>query len=104
MPVTSRRHAIRAAGTLSLGALLAACVAAPPPSPYPPVPPPRAEIVPSRRRPEEVFQPGHWQWNGRDYEWIPGHLLMQPARTARFVPGHWDARGGSWVWVPAHWA
>ena len=71
----------------------------PPPVRYevaPPLPPERVETV--------VWDPGHWHWNGRDWEWIPGHYVERPHREARWEPGHWAERpNGSWVWVEGHW-
>lgn len=71
--------------------------------PYPPIPPLRAEVQPPRTRLGEVFVPGHWHWDGREYQWNPGHWTVQPVGMARFVPGRWAARGGNWEWIPAHW-
>jgi hypothetical protein len=101
LPLPGRR-ALLGSGTILLGAALAGCVAAVP-NPYPPIPPLREEVPPPRRGAEEVFVPGHWHWNGRDYEWIAGHWTAQPAGMARFVPGRWVARHGAWEWIPAHW-
>src|SRR5215207_8303165 len=40
-----------------------------------PAPPPlRAEPAPGHRR-GHVWSPGHWQWRGHRYVWIPGHYI-----------------------------
>src|SRR5882724_392175 len=69
-------------------------------------PPPRVEVVPAPPRPREVveWEPGRWQWEGREYRWIPGHYIERPRREAVYVPGHWDERpNGRWVWIGPHW-
>jgi hypothetical protein len=94
-------------GRLARGALLAGlalsvtgCVVEPA-NPYPPVPAPRVEVVPPAPARAVVWQPGHYQWNGAAYVWVPGRYI---ARTGgRWVRGHWQRAGGGWVWVRAHW-
>lgn len=71
----------------------------PPPMRYevaPPLPPERAELM--------VWDPGHWHWDGHDWDWVPGHYVKRPHREAHWVPGHWDARpNGTWIWVAGRW-
>ncbi len=72
-----------------------------------PPPPVRVEEVPPppAAHPESfVWQPGHWRWDGRDYEWHPGHYERRPARTAYWVAPEWVERQGRWVFRPGHWA
>lgn len=71
---------------------------------YPPPPPPlRPERVPGRPpRGDLVWQPGHWQWNGRSYVWVPGQWVVR-RRRGRWRPGRWVRRGGGYVWVPGGW-
>jgi hypothetical protein len=72
---------------------------APPPTRYevaPPAPRDRVEIL--------VWDPGRWRWDGRDWEWVPGHYVERPHREAHWEPGHWNERpNGSWVWIEGHW-
>ena len=71
-----------------------------------PPPPPRYESVPPPPRGAVelfVWQPGHWHWDGRDYDWKPGHYEKRPAKTAEWVAHAWVARGNQWVFVPGHW-
>ena len=73
--------------------------------PYAPPPPPRYEPPPPPPPPGRmIWRPGHWNWNGVRYVWVPGHYIVRPPVANRWVPGHW-ARGpyGHWHWVPAHW-
>lgn len=70
----------------------------PPPAPrYEATPPPPTGVV--------VWEPGHWNWNGRDWEWAPGQYVARAQPDAQWIPGHWAQRAGSgWVWVPDHWS
>jgi len=74
-------------------------------SPYAP-PPPRYEVVPAPppgRHSFVVWDPGHWNWDGRQWIWIPGHYEERPHPHAVWVVGHWAPRHGQWVWIPPHW-
>lgn len=110
--VPSSRLLLTAAVALPLLSLAAGCVVeerrpavevvAPKPPPAvryevaPPLPPQRMEVV--------VWDPGHWRWDGRDWDWVPGHYIERPQREARWEPGHWVERpNGTWAWVEGHW-
>jgi hypothetical protein len=56
-------------------------------------------VPPPPRGVRMVWQPGHYQWNGADYMWIPGQYVPARETYHRWVHGHWDGP----VWVPAHW-
>ena len=80
---------------------------APPPStatlaPTPP-PPPQAETPPPAPSPSYVWEPGHWSWNGVQYQWQPGRYITKPTTTATYTPGHWEQRPEGWVWVGGTW-
>ncbi len=99
-----RRHLFATLALAPLG--LAGCVQ-PQSSGYAPVPAARREQIPPPPRggDRHVWQPGHWQWNGRAYEWVAGHYVEYSRhRGGRWVPGHWVQRGREQVWVPGHWA
>jgi hypothetical protein len=68
-------------------------------------PPPRVEVVPPPPAPieREVWVPGHWRWNGRDYVWDSGHYIERPSVRAEYESGHWVQTAGGWTWVPGHW-
>jgi hypothetical protein len=74
-------------------------VARPPPplrvEPPPPAPPGDPAIF--------VWQPGHWRWDGREYQWHPGHYEKRPAKAASWAPAEWVERNGQWVYRPGHW-
>ncbi len=88
---------------LAILLLLAACVA----SSGPPaaIPPPMAETVP--KPPVSplplVWQPGHWDWTGSSYVWIPGQYVDTAGHGSTWMPGWWEKLDSGWVWHPAHW-
>lgn len=86
---------------LGIGVAVSGCVVQPA-NPYPPVPAARVEVIPPRPQPNLIWQPGHYQWNGRVYAWIPGRYVNR-APGGRWVPGHWVWFNGRHVWVAAHW-
>jgi hypothetical protein len=69
-------------------------------------PPLRTEVIPvlPRERVElEVWQPGHWRWNGREHVGVEGHYAPRPRREAVWIPAHYDRRPGGWVFIEGHW-
>ncbi len=70
--------------------------------PYRPVPEMREERIPEMRH-GRIWEPGHWHWNGRDYEWIRGHEIEHRPHYRRYVHGEWVRRGHEHVWVGPHW-
>jgi WXXGXW repeat (2 copies) len=115
MPSMARRTWL-AGLTLPLLALAAGCVVErPPPRPAgeveiiaPRAPPAvRYEVAPpppAGRADVVVWERGHWHWDGRDWEWVPGHFVERPHRQAEWVEGHWAERpNGAWAWIPGHW-
>jgi hypothetical protein len=96
----------RAALLVTLSLSVVGCVVQPDnsyaPNPYPPVPAARIEVVPQPPRRAMVWQPGHQQWDGREYRWEPGRYLDRPYGT-HWVAGQWARSNGRWVWVAAHW-
>lgn len=83
--------------------LAAAC--APLDPDHPPVPPPLAEQVPAppRVRVTLIWQPGHYEWDGRTYLWQPGAWVERAGHGTLWQDGYWQRRGAQSVWVPAHW-
>lgn len=95
--------------TLPIGMLLAAALglascAAPPP---PPVPPAKAETVPLPpvSGSPQLWQPGHWDWNGHGYDWIAGQWIARDGHPNKWMPGYWakNSDTGNWNWQPGHW-
>lgn len=73
------------------------------------VPPPlKAEIRPKPpvSEDEQIWQPGHWDWNGTSYAWREGAWIKkQPATGSLWMDGYWkrDKMPAPCYWVPAHW-
>jgi hypothetical protein len=70
-------------------------------------PPPRVETIPQPPSAEAqvmYWQPGHWMWNGANWEWASGQYVQRPAPQAVWQPGHWAQQpSGGYVWVDGHW-
>lgn len=69
-------------------------------------PPLRQEVIPAlppARAELEVWQPGHWRWDGREHVWVEGHYVARPRRGAEWIPAHYDRRPGGWVFIEGHW-
>ncbi len=65
--------------------LLAACAESSPPAP---IPAPLAETIP--RPPVSPvplkWQPGHWDWTGTSYVWIPGQFVESAGLGGTWMP------------------
>jgi len=83
--------------------LLAGCAAAYPT--HPPVPPIRAEQVPTPPHSQVVliWQPGHFDWNGVEYIWIPGEWVDRAGHGTLWQDGYWQQSAQTSQWLPAHW-
>jgi hypothetical protein len=72
--------------------------------PYRPGPPPPLRLEPPPGRPpgpRRVWEPGHWVWTGRGYDWVSGHWVR--ARRGTWHHGDWEDRRRGPVWVPGGW-
>lgn len=73
-----------------------------------PVMPPavREEFVATPAGPPDrvVWIPGHYDWNGAAYYWVPGRYIDRPRPGLYWEPGRWVAVGGRWEWYAGHWA
>lgn len=72
---------------------------------HPPVPPPLPERVtaPPASSSVLIWRPGHYDWNGSSYAWIPGEWVARAGHGALWQDGYWRRSGGTSVWVPGHW-
>ena len=61
----------------------------------------RQEAIPAARR-GHVWQPGHWQWNGRRYVWAQGTWLRERRGYAYSEP-RWKERDGRWEFERGNW-
>lgn len=73
----------------------------PPPAPTPP--PLRIEERGVAPTTTYAWIPGHWEWNGRDWDWAHGKWVEPPYTEAVWVPSQWEWNDHEWVWVPGHW-
>jgi hypothetical protein len=72
---------------------------------HPPVPPVPAENVPAppRSRTTLIWQPGHYDWDGRGYNWAPGRWVERAGHGVLWQDGYWRDTPRGPEWVPAHW-
>jgi hypothetical protein len=91
-------------GLLTLAAALALSGCAVPGGPAGP-PPPRAEErpLPLISAEEQIWRPGHWNWDGNSYVWIPGQYEPRGNHSIMWQPGFWDRDQTGWFWRPPHW-
>jgi WXXGXW repeat (2 copies) len=82
--------------------ILAGCTTINPPVP---VPAPMAETMPKPPVSAEplIWQPGHWDWTGNAYVWIPGQYVSAVGHGNRWIGGFWEPTDTGQVWHPAHW-
>ena len=89
--------------------VLAACAGptgSPSGSSPPPVPPLRPEVMdkPPVTTTPLIWQPGHWDWAGGGYVWVPGDFVPSAGHGNLWMPGYWaNTPDGGWSWQPAHW-
>jgi len=71
----------------------------------PVIPPqPKPEVAPVLQHPrEEVWRPGHWEYEKDQFIWTPGEILQRPNPTAVWSPDVWQHRAYGWVFVPGFW-
>ncbi len=83
--------------------LLAACASSS--APPAPIPPPMAETIP--KPPVSavplIWQPGHWDWTGSSYVWVPASTSMRRGHSGTWMPPYWEKTNSGWVWRSAHW-
>ncbi|MBV8399407.1 MAG: YXWGXW repeat-containing protein [Acetobacteraceae bacterium] len=98
------RERILALGLVSAFLALSGCVVR---QPMPPPPPPATtEVVPNPpvSATPLIWQPGHWDWNGAAYVWVPGQFVPREGHGPMWMPGHWaQTPTGGWAWQPPHW-
>lgn len=72
---------------------------------HPPIPPTPAEQVPLPPRSSStlIWRPGHFDWNGSAYVWIPGEWVERAGHGTLWQDGYWERAERGSVWVPAHW-
>jgi hypothetical protein len=66
-------------------------------------PPPPQVIVAPPPRPNYVWAPGYWAWDGYRYVWVGGQW-MAPRPGYVWVAPRWERRGPQWFFVEGRWA
>lgn len=61
----------------------------------------REEWVPPHQS-GQIWNPGHWEWNGKSFWWKRGYWIVD-RRGANWVPDHWEASGDQWRFLAGHW-
>ena len=91
-----------AATLLGATLVLAGCAASGAP---PSVPALMAETIPKPpvSPTSLIWQPGHWDWTGSAYVWIPGQYVGQADHGGLWMPAYWERTESGWVWHPARW-
>ena len=74
-------------------------------NPNPPVPSAKAETVPLPpvSGNPQIWEPGHWDWNGHGYDWIAGQWVARGEHSTMWQPGYWARINGTWTWQVGHW-
>jgi hypothetical protein len=87
--------------------LLAGCQTAEDTVACPKPPASREEAIPKAPVQEyvQIYQPGHWDWDGRTYTWVDGRWIRRDSQSGQWMNGYWDRPviPGPCVWNPAHW-
>ena len=94
------------AASLFTGAILTACVVAPPHGGIYVRTAPPAAIVEMRGvapGPDHAWIEGHHVWRGGAYVWVPGHWDRAPHPRAVWVNGQWKHHRDGWYWDEGHW-
>ncbi len=68
----------------------------PPDTPY------EEKLVPNDPS-HQLWRPGHWDYNGMEFTWVPGEMLTRPTLSAVWSADRWDKRTFGWAFVPGHW-
>ncbi len=50
-----------------------------------------------------IWRPGHWEFDGRDFNWTPGQLIARPSPDAVWSPDRWERRGFGYAYVHGYW-
>jgi hypothetical protein len=68
----------------------------------PPEPPYEYKVAPGDPM-KEIWRPGFWQFDGSNYYWVPGELVLRPSPAAVWSTDRWELRSYGWVYVPGYW-
>jgi hypothetical protein len=72
-------------------------------APAPP-PPSQPEDKPIIDMPQmAIWRPGHWVYDGANFNWVPGVIMNRPSPTAAWSPDRWVRHEFGWGFEPGHW-
>ena len=95
------------AALLAIAALAAGCEVVKQNTTCPTLPALRPEMRPKPpvMEAEQIWQPGHWDWNGTSYLWRDGQWIKREGRGNLWMDGVWvrERTPGPCRWEPAHW-
>ena len=95
------------AALLAVAALASGCEVVKQNTTCPTVPALRPEMRPKPpvMEAEQIWQPGHWDWNGATYLWREGQWIRREGRGNLWMDGIWvrERTPGPCRWEPAHW-
>jgi hypothetical protein len=85
--------------------LLLLCACASSSTPPAQMPPPMAETIPKPPvSPVPLsWQPGHWDWTGSSFVWVPGQYVDAARASGTWMPPFWEKTDSGWAWRSAHW-
>jgi|SRR5579862_1865549 len=64
----------------------------------------REETPAPQPGPNYIWQPGHWSWDGNDFQWHSGIWAVPPTGYHTWSPGHWQQTGNTnWVYIEGQW-
>jgi hypothetical protein len=64
----------------------------------------RPETPPPQPGAQYVWVPGHYSWDGNDFQWHSGEWTAPPTGYRSWAPGHWQQTGSNnWVYVEGQW-
>jgi hypothetical protein len=59
---------------------------------------------PDLTQPNEIWQPGYWQYGSQGYYWVPGTWVQPPQTGLLWTPGYWAQSGNGYYWQQGYWA
>jgi len=51
----------------------------------------------------ELWRAGYWSFDGYNFNWIPGEIIMRPHPSAVWSSDRWERRAYGWAFVPGYW-
>lgn len=59
--------------------------------------------VPPRSTVTLIWQPSHYDWDGANYQTIPGVWVTRAGHGTLWQDGYWRSNSPISEWVPGHW-